>query len=335
MKKYLIIKIAAIGDVIMAMPMVRKIRQEEPQSHITWVCGKSVYSLLQKLPIDKLIVVDEKKLLGGSKPEKVKEVIRVWKQIGGQYFDVVAMGHADPRYHMLTAFTKYGVYHSFSHTIGKSWRIPGRHHSDEYVRMISDHLSKEEITAPYHIDVEKDSGVDEALTGKKKIITLTPGGAKNVLADDFCRRWPIENYVRLAKLLITEGMTVVISGAPSDQWIEPYFENLPVINLVGKTTLDGLLYLFSKSDVVVTHDSGPMHLAGMTDCKMVALFGPTNPDEKVPRREGVQYIWEKDKYSCCPCYDGKTYAPCKDNVCLRNINPNTVMFRIKDMLEQF
>lgn len=130
-------------------------------------------------------------------------------------------------------------------------------------------------------------------------------------------------------------MTVVISGAPSDQWIEPYFENLPVINLVGKTTLDGLLYLFSKSDVVVTHDSGPMHLAGMTDCKMVALFGPTNPDEKVPRREGVQYIWEKDKYSCCPCYDGKTYAPCKDNVCLRNINPNTVMFRIKDMLEQF
>lgn len=73
MKKYLIIKIAAIGDVIMAMPMVRKIRQEEPQSHITWVCGKSVYSLLQKLPIDKLIVVDEKKLLGGSKPEKVKK----------------------------------------------------------------------------------------------------------------------------------------------------------------------------------------------------------------------------------------------------------------------
>lgn len=54
------------------------------------------------------------------------------------------------------------------------------------------------------------------------------------------------NYVRLAKLLITEGMTVVISGAPSDQWIEPYFENLPVINLVGKTTLDGLLYLFQS-----------------------------------------------------------------------------------------
>lgn len=334
MKKYLIIKISAIGDVIMAMPMVRKIREEEPDSHITWVCGRAVYPLLEKLPIDRLIVVDEKKLLSGSKPEKVKEVIRVWKQIGGQYFDVVAMGHADPRYHILTAFTKYGVYHSFSHTIGQSWPIPGRHHSDEYVRMISDHLPKEEITAPYHMDVEKDPAIDDILSGKKRIITLTPGGAKNILADDFCRRWPIENYVKLAKLLITEGMTVVISGAPSDQWIVSYFDGLPVINLVGKTSLDGLLYLFSKSDVVVTHDSGPMHLAGMTDCRIIALFGPTNPDEKIPRREGVRYIWEKDRYSCCPCYDGKNYAPCKDNVCLKNISSERVFRKIKELLLQ-
>lgn len=51
MKKYLIIKLSAIGDVIMAMPMVTKIREEEPDSHITWICGKTVYPLLNQFQL--------------------------------------------------------------------------------------------------------------------------------------------------------------------------------------------------------------------------------------------------------------------------------------------
>lgn len=101
---------------------------------------------------------------------------------------------------------------------------------------------------------------------------MTPGGAKNLLADDFCRRWPINNYVELAIKLINKGYIVVISGAKSDEWILPYFSGLNIVNMVGKTDLNQLLYLFSKSDFVVTHDSGPMHLAGMTKCHLIAIL---------------------------------------------------------------
>ena len=73
MKRYLIVKIAAIGDVIMAIPMIDAIRKQDAASHITWICGRSVVPLLQKFPIDRLIVVDESKLLSGSKVEKIKE----------------------------------------------------------------------------------------------------------------------------------------------------------------------------------------------------------------------------------------------------------------------
>ena len=333
MKKYLIIKLSAIGDVIMAMPMVTKIREEEPDSHITWICGKTVYPLLNQLPIDELICIDERNLLRGSKTEKMAEVWNVWRYIAGKYFDVVAMCHADWRYHILTCFTKAGIFNSFGHVIGKTWPIPGRWHTDEYVRMIAKHLDKEESIVPYQFKVNSDTMIDKVLRGKRNIITLTPDGAKNIMADDFCRRWPIENYVKLAKMLIMQKMTVVISGAKSDNWISPYFADIPVVNLIDKTSLNGLIYLFSQSDVVVTYDSGPMHIAGMTNCRVIALFGPTDPNEKVPRRDGIQYIWERDKYSCCPCYDGKNYALCRDNICLKNITPNFVMHKIKDSLK--
>ena len=81
MKRYLIVKLAAIGDVIMAMPMVDLIKKEEPDSEITWICGKSTQSLLKHLPIDHLFAIDEIKLLTGSRMEKIQVVLDVWKKI--------------------------------------------------------------------------------------------------------------------------------------------------------------------------------------------------------------------------------------------------------------
>lgn len=335
MKRYLIVKLAAIGDVIMAMPMVDLIKKEEPDSEITWICGKSTQSLLKHLPIDHLFAIDEIKLLTGSRMEKIQVVLDVWKKIAGKTFDVIAMGHADKRYQILTIFTKSHDKRSFSHKIGFTWPVPGRHHTDEYARLVASHMPIEPIQS-YHMAAIPDDETIKKIIGSKShpIITLAPGGAKNLLADDACRRWPISHYVQLAILLVKAGYTVILSGTLGDKWILPYFDSIPVIDLVGKTSLQQLLYLFDQSDVVVTHDSGPMHLAGMTKCKIIALFGPTNPWEKVPRREGVQFFWEPEKYSCSPCYDGKTYAHCNKNSCLEGIEAERILKEIQKMVQE-
>ena len=65
------------------------------------------------------------------------------------------------------------------------------------------------------------------------------------------------------------------------------------------------------------------------DCWEIALFGPTNPHEKIPRRAGVQYLWHAAALTCCPCYDGKTYQRCSDNICLKSISPECVYRRVK------
>ena len=333
MKTFLIVKLSAIGDVIMALPMAVEIKKKYPDSRITWLCGESVKSLVQMAPVDEVITLDEKKLLAGSKADKISEVLKTWKKLGNRHFDRIAIGHADKRYQLLTWPVQAKKTTSFDHTIGKTWPIPSRHHTDEYVRLVLDDMDKKRTIPAFRINPDKDGFIDSILREADKIVTLTPGGAKNLLADDFCRRWPIENYVDLTGKLINNGYTVVLSGAKSDEWILPYFSGLNIINLVGKTNLNQLLYLFEKSAYVVTHDSGPMHLAGMTNCHLIAIFGPTNPYEKVPRRKNVYLFWNHKQYSCCPCYDGKSYAKCSDNICMKEISANQIYNYILDVLE--
>ena len=107
---------------------------------------------------------------------------------------------------------------------------------------------------------------------------------------------------------------------------------MEVHDFIGKTNLEELLGIYSRADAVVLHDSGPLHLAGLTRIPVFALFGPTNPYEKAPLREDVFVFWDAKRYPCVPCYDGKTYACCRDYVCLKNITPERVFDKMKAVL---
>ena len=332
MKKFLVIKIAAIGDVIMALPMLNEIRYFNENAHITWVCGKVVYPILKEFDIDEIIVVDEKKLLSGNKLEKMIEVFKLWGRIAFRCYDSVFIAHTDKRYQIITIFSFSKYKKSFSREMGNMLPIFGRHHSDEYARLTSSdkntgenrfvkrncQFKLPEIISSNVLDVLKQC------TGTKKIV-LSPGGAKNVMADDACRRWPIEKYVELADRLLSDGYDVILVGAASDLWINKYFGNMAVINVVGKTSLVELVELISKADCFVSHDSGPMHLAGLTKTRIIALFGPTMPMEKVPKNGNSVYIWKNVELPCCPCYDGKYYMECAENICMSRISVDDVL----------
>ncbi len=154
-------------------------------------------------------------------------------------------------------------------------------------------------------------------------IALAPGGAKNVMRDDALRRWPIEHYAKLAILLREKGYEVVITGAETDGWCSEYF--LGFENLIGKTGLLELIDFYKQCSLLITHDSGPMHLAKLSDCEVIALFGPTNPFERTGSPEKIHVIWGGKDLPCRPCYDGKNYPPCKSNICLKQITPEEVL----------
>ena len=328
--KVLIIKIGAVGDVIMALPMIDVIKKNNHDVHITWLCGKSVEPLLKYIwSIDTIISINDRNLLTGSIFQKSQALFSVWKKLIGNRYDLILTCHTDWRYRLLGIPVRSNEHKFFSKNNGRYRFIPGRHHSDEYVRLatgIDDCNAKEgrlpvlEVLLSDHLK----ACLEQQKSRSGKLVALAPGGAKNIMRDDDVRRWPIEYYVDLAKKLVAAEYSVVVTGAVSDIWVRQHFDGLPVIDMVGQTSLIELVALYAKCDLVITHDSGPLHMAGLSDCKILGLFGPTVPGEKIPQASNAFFIWGGQQMPCCPCYDGKDYAVCTDNKCLCEVTVDRV-----------
>jgi heptosyltransferase-2 len=211
--------------------------------------------------------------------------------------------------------------------------LPGRHHTDEYARILlgrpdGETPSQLSPVRPEHLPPNPLPRTDAT----RPRIVLVPAGARNLLRDDALRRWPVENYVTLARLLLARGSEVVLSGGPDDAWAAPHFNGLDVTDAIGRFTLPETLALFDAADVVCTHDTGPLHLAGVTSTAIVAIFGPVDPHERLPHRPGAIALWGGEGFACRPCYDGRNYAPCAHNGCVRQITPEDALAQIERLL---
>jgi heptosyltransferase-2 len=317
--KILIVKIGAIGDVCMTLPLLARVRSEHPNAHITWVCGEQVKELIAATKqVDHVITICERELYKGSFLTRVGSLFSVWKHLAGRSFDVCLTAHPDPRYRWISFPILCKDRRFCSRLAQRINPVAGRYHAEEYVRLWTgkDHEDVSSLTFP------KLSLPPSAIAGP--FIVISPGGAKNVLADDFLRRWPIQSYAALMKKLAALPMQLVLTGSASDAWVRESMQDIPHIDLIGKLDLLQLISLFQSSKLLITHDSGPMHLAKLVNCPTVALFGPTMPSEKVGLKENVKVIWGGENLPCRPCYDGKTYAKCSNNLCLNRIDPDRV-----------
>ena len=80
------------------------------------------------------------------------------------------------------------------------------------------------------------------------------------------------------------------------------------------------------------HDTGPLHLAGITSTAIVAIFGPTDPRGRLPQRSNCVALWGGEGFACRPCYDGRDYAPCEHNGCMRQITPAMAFGEVETLL---
>lgn len=324
--KFLIVKISAIGDVVMALGMSTYIREKYPEAAITWICGEIVAPLLKATnAADQLITVNEPRLFAGNLIIKITELLKIWSQIFLHKFDVLCIGHADFRYHLLVLPAIAKIKRNFRH-YPHPFPIPGRYHANEYLRLVT---GKDCILTPAKLPkltLDLPTYLFNLLPqNSRPAIALVPGGAKNLLHEDKVRRWSIENYVQLSQKLLAQGYNVIITGGISDLKLSTHFSHLNVINVIGKTTLLELIALYQHCYVIVTHDTGTLHLAKLTNTHIIALFGPTMPFEKIDVSDpNTHFLWNGQTLPCCPCYDGENYANCENNQCLQQIKVEAI-----------
>jgi heptosyltransferase-2 len=329
-RKTLIVKLGAIGDVAAVLPAAWKLHRAGLE--IDWLCGKTVAPLLSCYSWIHPIVVDDTRLLGGRRLSAIWETLLTWLELFGSSYELCAVLQYDRRYRLLTLPVRASRSIALDRE-DRAFKLVGeRHHSAEFARILSelpDEHRTENIT-PVAPDMLPPNPLPR--NGKTRI-ALVPGGARNLLRDDPQRRWPLDAYVALARNLSDRGFEVVLSGGPGDSWAAEPFDRLKVLNCIAQMSIPQTLAFYQSCDCVVTHDTGPLHLAGLVKCGLVALFGPTAPSKALPRRPGVFALWGGEKLPCRPCYDGSTFARCGANECMTSITPQRAAEAIEQVLQ--
>jgi heptosyltransferase-2 len=329
-KKALIVKFGQIGDVIMAIPAVRSLYEQGFEIH--WVCGRAAQPLLECYSWITLIPVDDKAILRGGILARIKNIASLWGKVAFKGYDLCATLYYDRRFHLLTFPVRARRKLALSERSRANSLLAGRHHTDEYFRVLLgiEDSCREQSSLPVRPDRLPQSRWKLEKTSRR--VAIVPGGTSNVLGQQVLRRWPVERYVALARQLIDRGWEVVLLGGPEDMWVKPYFAPLMVIDCVGTLSLPEVIRACDTCDVVISHDTGPLHLAGLSDTCLVGVFGPTDPATRVPRRPFVVGIWGGQGFACRPCYDGRNFAPCQFNGCMHQVTTELVLRELDKLL---
>ncbi|MGA7722864.1 MAG: glycosyltransferase family 9 protein [Ignavibacteriaceae bacterium] len=337
-KKILIIKIGAIGDAVMALSMLNEIDKKYPGAEITWMCGKIIAPLINKFErINKVIVIDDFALLRGNFISRINVLCKAWFLLAFKRFDIVISPYKYSGYGLLALTTIKKEFKSFNGKNRKNQMVKGRYHASEYARLIHE-MDDWQLPEPLLPGIrltpnDRINGLIDKLNYPRFI--MVPAGAKNLINGGLQRRWPVEHFRSLAKelLAIYPDCSVILAGSKDDCWAFDYFKDLPVFNLIGETTLIDLIDLYNKCNILITHDTGLFHLAKLSSIKILALFGPVNPMEMAGNQKNIDWLWKGAELPCSPCYDGKSFADCSNNLCMKNISVEMVMQKISDIMK--
>jgi len=142
------------------------------------------------------------------------------------------------------------------------------------------------------------------------------------------KRWPIPYWATLIDRLIRqEGAQVVLTGAPGDM---PQIDQVTsrmherAINLAGKTSLTQLAALLQRADLLISGDSGPLHMGVACGTPIIGIYGPTNPSLGGPVSPDATVL--RSGIWCSPCYNARDTADCPfyTTQCMKNILPSQV-----------
>jgi 3-deoxy-D-manno-octulosonic-acid transferase/heptosyltransferase-1 len=342
----LMIKLSAIGDVIHTLPALSALRKKVPDAHITWVIEETAADLIMDHPaLDRVIISRRKSWLNDVKTGRfgrpIKEFIKFVQALRDRPYDLVIDFHGLFKSAVIVLLSggrrKLG-YDSMQELSGLfySEKIPEdmkKHAVDRYLDFL--HYLGANVEAPeFAIPIGKDRQTHVASILQAEGIDIEkPFVAVSPVALWETKLWQDEKFARLCDRIVGElNIPVIITGSAHEK---PYTESIikeaktaKVVNLAGQTTLKDLACLYRQAAVVVTTDSGPMHIATAVGTPVVALFGPTDPRRTGPYGPGHTVI--SKALPCSPCF----LKTCESQQCMRDITVEEVFEAVKEKLEE-
>jgi lipopolysaccharide heptosyltransferase I len=330
-RRLLIIKPSSLGDIIHALPVVSALRRRFPSAGLTWLVKREWAEVLEGNPdIDEVMAVD---LSLRGWPEVIQRI-----RAGG--FDLVVDLQGLLRSAILARVSGAPVRVGFANgREGSPWfytdRVPvpaGDMHAVDRYLLVSRFLGAPQ-KAPDLSDfpLPADPAADDrvaALLASEHVRSGTILVAMNPTARWDTKQWPSGSFLATADRLQAGDARVVLIGSVEDSAVGAQAireMRTPPIDLMGKTTLKELIAVLRRARVLVTNDSGPMHLAAAVGTPVVALFGPTDPARTGPYGPGHTAL--RSGVPCSPCFSRRCTNVTRLE-CLTAISPDEVIRQV-------
>ena len=323
----LLIKPSSMGDIVHAMPTCEAIRRAYPKARLTWLVKREWAGLVERIEgVDRVWPVDST-LTGWLSQVSL---------LRAEHFDLVIDLQGLLRSAAIGWLSGSPLRVGFTNgREGSPWfysklvPVPSleMHAVDRYL-LVAKAVGAVAFGTPefcFRIPQSDHDEVDRLLS-RSGVAPGTSCVAMNVSARWPTKRWPAESFAEVADRLQQEGYgLVVLIGGPGDRVEVAAVKGqmkTPAIDLTGATTVGLLPALLSKASLLITNDSGPMHIAAAVGTPVVALFGPTSALLTGPYGAGHSVL--TGNVSCRPCFS-RTCRNALPLECLRTVSPEQVL----------
>jgi heptosyltransferase-1 len=342
--KILILKPSSLGDVIQALPVLRLLKRHHRDAEVFWWIDAALAPLIEGDPDLAGVVRFERKRWG--KPRHWPEMLRSVRWLRAQKFDLVIDLQCLLRSGAF-AWLARGKFLAGLDEVREGARgfydlaVPRRsfhtHAVDWYLSVLPPlgvpvHNNFQWLPERPEIAAEVERKWPEAnsklKTQNSKLILLQPGARwKN-------KRWPANHFAGLVRQIAGKfpDARFAILGDRGDQPLgEVISQAAPerCLNLCGATSLPEMIEWLRRCDLLVTNDTGPMHVAAALGKPLVALFGPTEPRRTGPYGQ-IENVLRLD-LPCSPCLSSRCHFE-KPEECLRALPPALVFERVQKLL---
>lgn len=337
-RQILIIRLGRLGDVVLATPLVRALRRAFPDSQVDWVIKQEFAPLLQGLPgLRQVIALDTREGLPG--------LLRLAREIRGRRYDLVVDLHGVPRSYLLCARSGATMRRRYRKWLlrrrlltGLGWNLlrgaPGV--AERYFTALEDFgITPDHGPPELNLDPEARRESAHRLADlPRPRIGLAPGATR------FTKRWPAESFAAAGSRLAERfSGSLVIIGGPEDESIAEVVAGQvsggPVQNLAGRLSLPQAAAVLAELDLLISNDTGLMHLATAVQTPVVAVFGPTTRELGFFPRGPKAKVIEHANLSCRPCsVHGTDACPRGHFRCMKEIRPEQVAAAAASFLVQ-
>jgi lipopolysaccharide heptosyltransferase II len=338
LESILVIKLSALGDVILITASLKALRQKFPDAKIYCLVERPFVRVLQNCPyIDGIFVYDDE--------GRDKGLLGVWQLASNLRkfkFDKVIDFQNNRLSHLISFFLfpkdsfgyagKWGWLLTHALKTRKN-KLPPVEHQFQILNLLGiSYTPQQELElCVSEGDKEYINGLFETewLANSKDIVGINLSASEKWET----KNWPIKYMAELCDLLAKKNVRVVLTGTEKDR---PKVRELLSLtkskpsSFVGKTDILQLAALIGRCKVFITPDSAPMHVAAAMKTSFIAFFGPTDSTRHLP--PAAHFVVMDKKLSCSPCYSTK----CKisTHACMKDITVADVMKQVEKLLKE-